>query len=232
MHWRSGMVRVGFVSLLVASAGCFDLGPEPAANDDVGSLGPPGTTEVVAIPRQSAWTYDTSGRDQGPTWRTWRGDSGWAEGDGPLGYGETYLSTTLPAAPVAYFRREFQVSDVDRIRKLYLRAMYDDGLVIYLNGHEVARADMPGGPVVYGTLALGHEADATYVTFDLSAHRELLRDDGRNLIAVEVHQQSASSSDLVFDAELLTWVDELEPGASSGVVDGAYWMFWDGGALG
>src|SRR5258705_222996 len=81
---------------------------------------------------------------------------------------------------------------------LRIQAMYDDGLVLYINGQEAGRTSMPTGPVAFGTLAIGHEAENRYASIDVSAARGLLRA-GSNTVAVEVHQAAPSSSDLVFD---------------------------------
>ena len=59
--------------------------------------------------------------------------------------------------PTTYFLRTFTVPRA--VRKMYLRVMYDDGFVFYLNGREGGRAHMPSGPVSFSTLALGHEAE-------------------------------------------------------------------------
>ena len=80
--------------------------------------------------------------------------------------------------------------------------MVDDGVVVYLNGTEIGRADLPSGTISSTTLASGHEAGNQYQTFDWTSARSLLVS-GSNTIAVEVHQASASSSDLVFDLALL-----------------------------
>jgi hypothetical protein len=79
-------------------------------------------------------------------------------------------------------------------------ANYDDGFIAYLNGVEVARRGLPGGTVNYGTFAASHEGGG-YETIDLAAAIPQLLP-GSNTLAVEVHQTSLSSSDLVWDAEL------------------------------
>jgi hypothetical protein len=70
---------------------------------------------------------------------------------------------------------------------------------------------MPAGSVSGSTLAFSHEAGGGtgYSGFDVSGQRALLRD-GLNVLAIEVHQADASSSDLVFDAELFV-IDGAQP---------------------
>jgi len=200
-------MRLGLLFVLLGT-GCLEAEATPTDAQLVEALGPPGSTAVVAIPRQATWSYDVTRSER------------WTEGQAPLGFGETYIATTIPSAATAYFRREFEIGDPSRVRKLYLRVMYDDGVVVSLNGKEALRASMPRGPVVHDTLALGHEAALDYVTFDVSDRIGDLRRTGVNVITAQVHQQSRSSSDLVFDAELIAWTAApFEP----------YWLYGDHG---
>ena len=166
-------------------------------------------TMETAIARASVWRY----RDRGGLATGWRArtydDSSWATGRGPLGYGEDYLATTVSYGPdpankhiTTYFRKSFTLSDPGAVTVIRGELMYDDGVVVYLNGTEIGRAAMPSGTVTSSTLASGHEAGNAYVVYDWSAARSLLVS-GSNTIAVEVHQASPSSSDLVFDLALL-----------------------------
>lgn len=180
----------------------------PTGYCDASSL-PHTPPTVTAIARGSDWRY----RDRGGLVTAWRNpsydDSAWAVGAGPLGYGEDYLATTVSYGPdpnnkyiTTYFRYSFTLSDPTAVAGLVGELMFDDGAVIYLNGTEIARVSMPGGTISSTTLASGHEAGNSYQTFDWSAAVPLLVA-GVNTIAVEVHQASASSSDLVFDLGLL-----------------------------
>ncbi len=172
--------------------------------------GAAGTTGVVtALPRNSTWKYDTTGTNRLATWRqTSFDDSAWPSGPGILGYGEPYVATTVPFGPnpankypTQYFRTTFNVSDpVAGVQSLTMTANYDDGFVVYLNGVEAARRAMPGGSITYTTLSSGHEGGA-YENIDLSGALLWLVQ-GTNVLAVEVHQSSLSSNDLVWDADL------------------------------
>ena len=163
----------------------------------------------LAIVRNSSWRYYCAASDLGAAWRALDySDSGWPDADGILGYGEPYINRVLsygPYAtnkyPTAYFRKDFSVSDEPvTITNLIMQANYDDGFVAYINGQEVARRSMPDGSVDYNTFAYAGEG-GSYEEIDLSAHRDTLQL-GRNVLAVEVHQASPGSSDLVWDCEL------------------------------
>jgi hypothetical protein len=168
---------------------------------------PSGTTTDIA-PR-STWRYwdARSAPSTGDLWATPTFDDGaWRTGAGPLGYGETYVATPLSygadpdTKPItAYFRRTFTVASVDAT--LLAKLMYDDGVVVHLNGHEIARLHMPTGTISHTTLSTGHETGNNYETYDWSAFAQYLVP-GENVLAVEVHQTSADSSDLTFDLAL------------------------------
>jgi hypothetical protein len=85
------------------------------------------------------------------------------------------------------------------VSALNLRVLRDDGAVVYLNGTEVFRSNMPTGPVAYNTLASGTVEDNTFYAWTINP---ALLVAGNNVIAVEVHQSDVASSDLSFDFDL------------------------------
>jgi hypothetical protein len=183
---------------------------------------------VSAIPRGSSWRYWDRGGDLGTAWRGTFDDAAWSSGAGPLGYGEPYLTTTVGKGPIThYFRRTFNVDDPGAVTAMVGEIMYDDGVVVYLKGLEIGREAMPGGTIAAGTLSTGHEAGNAYLTYDWAQHIDRLVA-GANTIAVEVHQASASASDLVFDLALTIETSAAPPPPAEGA-----WRYWDnGGDLG
>jgi hypothetical protein len=79
---------------------------------------------------------------------------------------------------------------------LTLRDVVEDGAVYYLNGQEIFRNRMNAGPVTNGTFAVD-APDPTPIAgpFTLATTNLLA---GDNVLAAEVHQSSATSSDLEF----------------------------------
>jgi hypothetical protein len=69
----------------------------------------------------------------------------------------------------------------------------DDGAVVYLNGREVFRTNMPEGPVSYSTLAFEASDDGQQIQW-IYLVPELFHA-GANVLAVEVHQSSRTSAD-------------------------------------
>ena len=158
---------------------------------------------IDLISENSNWKYDDTNTNLGTSWRNpGFDDSGWPEEPGVLGYGESYINTTLPSGRITYyFRHSFNMPvDPAMIATLQLRANYDDGFVAYINGVEVTRQSLPGGTINFNTTASSHEG-GSYGNIDITAFADELVS-GTNVLAVEVHNQSSGSSDIVWDASL------------------------------
>lgn len=171
-----------------------------------------GLGQTTLIPQGAVWKYLDDGSNQGTNWTQIDfDDRGWASGPAELGYGDGDEATVLGYGPDAnnkyvttYFRNRVTVWDPWIYTNLLLRVLRDDGAVVYLNGTEVFRTNVPLGPVSYLTLAsvvINARAEETnYV--EASLDPALLRN-GLNLVAVEVHQWESNTSDLSFNLELL-----------------------------
>ena len=99
-----------------------------------------------------------------------------------------------------YFRHEFFANDIENFAGLEMRLMRDDGAIVYLNGVEIFRDNMPSGSVSFNQYAAStvwNENEVLSVPLYTSSLKE-----GRNVLAVEVHQADASSSDIAFDLGL------------------------------
>ncbi|HEV7866908.1 MAG TPA: metallophosphoesterase family protein, partial [Chthoniobacteraceae bacterium] len=163
---------------------------------------------VTLIPTGSEWRYKDDG-ERGEGWRTAGfNDASWSIGRAELGYGKGGEVTTLnPGAaerPVTtYLRKTFVIPRTPGFNALFLRLRRDDGAIVYLNGTEVLRSNMPGGAIDGQTLALASVSGAdegAYHPVRIPAHL-LVR--GTNVIAVELHQATTNSPDARFDLELI-----------------------------
>jgi photosystem II stability/assembly factor-like uncharacterized protein len=232
---KRGAVLASMVCVTVACGA--DDEPVTVTASTAALTAPAGSWRKVLLPNTYHWQYYDGPDDQGTAWRTEYGWFPWESGPGPFGYGQGYLRTFLaygpnPALkpPTAYFRREHWV-DPSELAALELHVMYDDGFVLYLGGEELVRRSMPAGPVSFSTLALGHDAANRYERIDLTA--SLPRVASHGLLAAEVHQASRGSSDLVFDAYLVGWMNgPLDVTSHGDVPRQSYWHFWDRGDLG
>jgi photosystem II stability/assembly factor-like uncharacterized protein len=235
------MTTVRLAPVLPLLIACACVGDDGAAFDTgtaelAATSGPAGTVQSTLLERRGPWRY----WDQGvPTsdWKTSPDCSGPGtcfsdDGTAPYGYGESYIVHEVGYGGdpsnrniTTYFKQLF--TPPPGVRALFLRVMYDDGFVFYLNGHEGGRSSMPSGTIGHATLATGHEAENRYVTYDITAQIPNLHA-GDNMLAFEVHQVSRSSSDLVFDAELIAWVDgPIDVTSREMIPRGDYWHFWD-----
>lgn len=162
---------------------------------------PPARTEV--LPVLSTWRYlDTAAAPAG--WRTPAfDDSAWRSGAGELGFGDSGEATLLtPGRTTYYFRQRIDVPDPSVLTDLRLDLLADDGAAVYVNGTEVVRANLPTGTLTDTTRAssgLTLNVEDTYRSFPVPASVLV---PGLNTVAVEVHQDAPTSSDLSFDARL------------------------------
>ncbi len=101
-----------------------------------------------------------------------------------------------------YFRQNFNYAGDSRAdHSLKLRLLADDGAVVYLNGAEIYRRNMPDGPVNHGTLAVQNVGSARLME-PIDVPADALVVGGSNVLAVEVHQAAGGHPDLRFGAEL------------------------------
>ena len=193
---------------------------------------PVGTFPIAA---QSLWKYNDNGVDLGTEWTAVEyDDADWMFGNGVLGYGDGVEATMLSYGedannkyPTYYFRHTFNVEDASQIGSLLFHTLKDDGVVVYVNGVEAFRTNMPEGAVTYNTYASSTVGGEDETTYELVETANLLQN-GTNVIAVELHQASANSSDLGFDMEVNFNLPPLEP-ASYPLPKGETWAYLDNG---
>ena len=165
--------------------------------------------ETILVPAGAVWSYLDDGSDAGSSWRAPGFDaSGWPQGPAQLGFGDrdeaTELNAGSPAGPfvTAYFRHSFAVPDPGEHGDLTLSLLRDDGAVVYLNGSEVARSNMPLGDIDAFTRAsedISGEDEGIFLPFAVSQDVLVA---GENVLAVEVHQSTRKIKDCSFDLSL------------------------------
>lgn len=164
----------------------------------------------------AVWKYMDNGSDQGTAWRGKSfNDAAWPSGRAKLGYGEGDEGTVVrfgPNAnakyPTTYFRRAITVEHPERILGLTLKVLRDDGVIVYVNGAEVYRNNMPRRAVRFTTAASGAAADDGKEWWEVRL-TPLVLSAGTNVVAAEVHQANGGSSDLSFDLELTAMTSAL-----------------------
>jgi lysophospholipase L1-like esterase len=170
------------------------------------------TDQVVTpfIGAGSTWKYSDQGLDLGTNWiQPQYDDSAWAQGPGRLGYNAPGLTTTVSYGPAStnkfittYFRQTFEVPSNRHYTNLNLRLNRADGAVVWLNGKELLRVNLPAGPLSFlnrATLPVTGDSLNPYYSTNLVAP---FLPAGRNILAVEIHKFSIIQAALSFDLEL------------------------------
>ena len=164
------------------------------------------------LPSGSMWKYLDNGSNQGTAWYGVSfDDSAWSSGNAPLGYGDP-ITTAISYGPDAnnkyityYFRKSINIADVSSITSATLKLRRDDGAIVYINGSEFVRSNMPGDAVItYTTLAPTCISGAGETEFNNFSVDPSVFVNGTNIIAVEIHQCAVNSSDLGFDLQIVT----------------------------
>lgn len=187
-------------------------------------------SKLVLVKSDDHWRYWDSGLNPGHAWTSLDyDDSGWKLGAAPLGSADNPatavdLGTGNHHYITTYFRHTFDVEDPSFYRSTLLRVMRADGAIVYLNGKEVYRTNLPAGAVNTDTMATrkltGLEREAFFpVKIDPASLRH-----GKNILAAEIHLNSPQCDDIRFDLEL--FANDARTGfppdvAFAGLPDGA-----------
>jgi Calcineurin-like phosphoesterase/Bacterial Ig-like domain/Purple acid Phosphatase, N-terminal domain len=177
---------------------------------------PQGPQTLIAY--GSSWKYLDDGSNQGTAWSsTAFNDAGWASGNAQLGYGDGDEATIVNFGPDAnakfittYFRKSVNIASPQAFTSINGSVKRDDGVVIYVNGVEVYRNNMPAGTVTNTTLASTAASDDGNTALDFTISTSAFVS-GNNVIAVEIHQNAGTSSDLSFDLQVIGSVDLIAP---------------------
>lgn len=168
------------------------------------------TPSVFPLTANNIWKFSDNGLFPGSNWTQESfDDAAWVFKQGPLGYGSNQQTTVSFGANAndkhitTYFRNKFTMSNTSGFDTLILKLRCDDGAVVYVNGVEVFRKNMPAGTIDSNTLALSEVTGADedqYTEFRVG--NTLVN--GINVIAVELHQFDSTTlnDDAIFDLSL------------------------------
>jgi hypothetical protein len=152
-------------------------------------------------------------------WQVGFDDSEWKIGTAPLGFGNNGEATTTTETKTIYFRRTVELSDVASLSRVSAILQYDNGGIVYVNGTELGRVNMPTDEIAYDTGA-SNSNDGNLV-FTFKTDQLSLLKNGTNLIAAEVHQNSTDAADLIFDLKFRATQTYIDYGST--------WKYYDGG---
>lgn len=176
--------------------------PQPEPDPD------PVAEALIASGSAWQWRYDSA-----PLPADWTAPgfdaSSWATGDAVLGFGSAAVATDIsvgapaPRPLSAQFRRTVEVSGAAQLSGATVTVRADDGVVVYVNGQEIGRRNLPAGTLTqnsYATAAPTYgAATAAPAVFEVPPG---LLVDGQNVVAVSTHLNYRSSPSVSFDLAL------------------------------
>jgi len=155
------------------------------------------------IHAQQIWHYIPGTSEPPSTWKEITfDDSSWPTGLGGIGYSDGDDSTIIDPVISVYLRMKFIIPDTSNITAMIYYMDYDDAFVAYLNGIEIARANINGTPPAYNMEATTYREATMYAgglpqefQVPLSTVRQVAVE-GENVLAIQVHNHGISSSDM------------------------------------
>ena len=158
----------------------------------------------TAVYADSLWKYRIGISEPPADWKALSfNDATWPEGEGSIGYDDGDDNTIIDRTESLYMRRKFNVVDKSKIESMVFHADYDDGFVAYLNGVEIARANLEGTPPPYDAWtpdfreALMYQGGLPIAFYLDQANIQQLLKDGENVLAIQTHNyEGLISSDM------------------------------------
>jgi hypothetical protein len=204
----------------------------------------PGASPTVLSPLGAAWKYLDNASEQGSAWRASAfNDGGWSNGFARIGFGadpaplattiRRYVTgTTGPQITNFYFRRAIVVTNPAAFATVQFRYQRDDGCVLYLNGTQLFTNNMGAPPYTANTFAASTiSGAAATLTFWTNTFPASILLPGTNVIAVEVHQSTATSSDICWDLEVLGLPTPPPPRVEAARLGGQPVLYWGDGTF-
>ena len=181
-------------------------GGAPSATAQLLTFGGGGPVPVTYMNTGHVWKYLANGSNQGTAWyATGFNDTAWPSGPSSLGYGADGegAGTTVPGGtspnfyPTTYFRTTVNIPAPGDFLHFLLRLKYDDEAAVYINGVEALRTPgLPAGAAFNFYTGTNVANETAFKDFTIATSRFT---PGVNVIAVEIHQGSGTSSDIRMD---------------------------------
>ncbi|MBA3283192.1 MAG: hypothetical protein H0U29_13275 [Acidimicrobiia bacterium] len=178
-------------------------GNRSASPSPISVNAPAASTQLMAFGSSWKWWYQTAAPAAG-----WKGETfdttGWQTGVGELGFGDTPKATVITTSPAprpltSYYRATVNIANPAAFNRIALDLIRNAGGVVYVNGVEVGRSNMPAGTITHGTYASSAPSSAErHVPVRLEVPSSAFRA-GTNTIAVEVHLNYSSQPTSGFD---------------------------------
>ena len=168
--------------------------------------------DSVIIKKGSHWSYYDKGNIEDMYWiEKQLLPNTWKKGKAPLGYNMKDITTTISFGNdslnknlTSYFHKTIYIDNVDKFYAYQLNLRRDDGAIIYINGREVWRTNMPAQDSITSntkSVKIVQKKEERQFFDKIIFPNAFL--EGINIIAVELHQRGKTTTDAVFDLELL-----------------------------
>lgn len=197
-------------------------------------------TTTTLSPLASLWRYLDSGTEQGAAWRgTNFNDSAWSNKLARLGFGtdanvtpestiRRYVTgTSGPQITNYYFRRAIVVTNPAAFTSIMFRYQRDDGCIAYLNGLQIFTNNMPPPPITANTFAsttVSPQSETARFWTNYVPAAQLHA--GTNWVAAEVHQSTATSSDIAWECEIIGIPPSTAPRVSFSQLGADAVLYW------
>ncbi|MCU7549638.1 metallophosphoesterase family protein [Chitinophagaceae bacterium LB-8] len=175
--------------------------------------------QSILIAYGNSWKYLDNGSNQGTAWRSSSfNDASWLTARSRFGYGDPVATCIKPGVSCGsnycspnpstctkyityYFRKSFTIANKSLFSSFTIKMFRDDGVAVYINGVRIVSNNLVAG-AAYNTFATAAAADDGQIEQTFANIPTTNFVNGTNVLAVEVHQNSTTSSDLTFDLQL------------------------------
>ena len=151
-------------------------------------------SQEVLIQNGDKWSYYDKGYLK-DNWFETLNNEHWKTGYSPLGYGDRLITTSINYGNnqddkdiIKYFSKKITITDASKFKGFEFRLQRDDGAIIYVNGKELYRDNMPDGHITHKTKSIhvidGEEEALFYVKIFAST----IFKNGDTTISIQVHQ--------------------------------------------
>jgi hypothetical protein len=164
----------------------------------------------------SGWRYREARSEPPAAWKTLGFDDSsaaateWLPATLPAGFGATGLNTTVNGGSSTdrtkafYFRKKFTVADPAQFSSLTLTIKRDDAAVVWLN-NDASATVVSGdgtftGPYTYAMTGVPNATSTGYLSYPIPVAKLVA---GENILAIELHQTSLTSGDILLDGDLI-----------------------------
>ena len=145
----------------------------------------------------------------------------WKSGESPLGYGDGKIITELYFGKdphkkhiTKYFKKKIFIDS--RFVAFEFKIQRDDGAVVFVNGKELFKDNMPNATINFNTEAISTVKGDEEQIFNQHFFDGSILKNGENIISVSIHQAYEYSSDCIFSLDLIGYDN---PEALSFVID-------------